>query len=282
MSLSREDWRWRQFRRAADAERYAFLVRSKMSTPKLIGIVLVLLVLITGAPAQAPSVAKAQKLIELPDTNADNEMAYLDLWAEALGKNPSSRGYLVGYSNSSTAPGTLLMRIYGYRDYLVNKRGVEPNRLEIVPGGVRDKLYTEFWLVTPGAEAPKPESEFKLVPKLPLKFDVAYPDCPPEMTVYLYEINDSLRFYAKALQANPQARAKIVTYYGKGSMRKANRILREAKSLLVKDHKISADRILIQARTRRRPCSEVELWLMPVELLSFHVTHNKALQPTAR
>jgi hypothetical protein len=85
--------------------------------------------------------AKAQKLIELEDTHADNEMAYLDIWAEALRKDPSSRGYLVAYSNSSTAPGTLLMRIYGYRDYLVNKRGVEPTRLELVPGGVKDKLY---------------------------------------------------------------------------------------------------------------------------------------------
>ena len=134
-----------------------------MSTPKLIGIVLVLLVLITGAQSQTPSVAKAQKLIELPDTNADNEMAYLDLWAEALGKDPSARGYLIGYSNSSTAPGDLLMRIYGYRDYLINKRGIEPSRLEIIPGRVRDKLYTEFWIVPPGAEAPKPDSEFKLV-----------------------------------------------------------------------------------------------------------------------
>jgi len=254
---------------------------SEMTTLRLVGFVFAI-TLIASALAQTPSVAKAQKLIELRDTNADNEMAYLDIWAEALSKNPSSRGYLVGYSNSSTAPGTFLMRIYGYRDYLVNKRGVEPNRLEIVPGGVKGKLYTEFWLVPPGGEAPTPESEFKLVPKLPLKFEVAYPDCPPEMTVYLYELNDSLRFYAEALQANPQARAKIVAYSGKGSRRKANRIIRETKSLLVKDHKINADRISIQARTRRRPCSEVELWLMPVDPLSSHVTHNKALQLTAR
>lgn len=260
----------------------SFLVRSKMSTPKLIGIVLVLLVLITGTQAQTPSVAKAQKLIELPDTNADNEMAYLDLWAEALGKDPSARGYLIGYSNSSTAPGDLLMRIYGYRDYLINKRGIEPSRLEIIPGWVRDKLYTEFWIVPPGAEAPKPDSEFKLVPKLPLKFDVAYPDCPPEMTVYLYEINDSLRFYAKALQANLQARALIIAYSSKGRMRKANRIVREAKSLLVKDHKISANRISIQAKTHRRPCLEVELWLMPAKSSSSNVPHNKALQLAAR
>jgi hypothetical protein len=253
-----------------------------MSTLKLIGIVLALLALISSARAQTPAPAKAQKLIELEDTNADNEMAYLDLWAQAMGKDPSARGYLIAYSNSSMAPGDLLMRIFGYRDYLVNKRGVESNRIEIVPGGIKDRLYTEFWLVPPGAEAPKPESDFKLVPRLPLKFDVAYPDCPPEMTVYLYEINDSLGFYAEALQANPQARAKIVAYSGKGSRRKATRMAREAKSLLVKDHNISAGRISIQARTRRRPCSEVELWLVPAEPLLSSVTHNKALQLTAR
>lgn len=235
---------------------------STMSTLKLTGFVVALLALISSARAQTAPLAKAQKLSELEDTYADNEMAYLDLWAEAMGKDHSVRGYLIGYSNSSMAPGDLLMRIFGYRDYLVNKRGIESNRIEIVPGGIKDKLHTEFWLVPPGAEAPKPESDFKLVPRLPLRFAVAYPDCPPEMTVYLYEMVDSLRFYAEALQANPRARARIVAYSGKGSRSKATRMAREAKSLLVKDHNISAGRISIQARTRRRRCSEVELWLL--------------------
>ena len=49
-----------------------------MSTLKLIGFVLALLALISSARTQTPSLAKAQKLIELGDTHADNEMAYLD------------------------------------------------------------------------------------------------------------------------------------------------------------------------------------------------------------
>src|SRR5215216_7448486 len=108
---------------------------STMSTLKLVGFVLALLVLISSARAQTPPLAKAQKLFQLEDTYADNEMAYLDLWAEAMGKDHSARGYLIAYSKSSMSPGDLLMRIYGYSDYLVNKRAVKSNRIEIVPGG---------------------------------------------------------------------------------------------------------------------------------------------------
>ena len=248
---------------------------SRISILKLIGFFLALLAVIPSALAQIPLKPKAHKLIELGDTHADDEMAYLDLLAEALGKDPSSRGYLVAYSNSRMAPGDLLMRIYGYRDYLVNKRGIESTRIEIVPGGVKDKLYTELWLVPPGAEAPTPDSHFRLVPKLPLKFDVAYPDCPPEMTVYLYDLKDSLKFYAEALKANLEARAKIVAYSGKGNRSKAGRVARGAKRLLVKNHNISVERVSIQARSHRRPCSEVELWLMPADLSLSNVTHNK-------
>ena len=252
-----------------------------MKSLKLIGVLLVLAVLLPKAdPAQNSSVAKAQKLIELGDTHADNEMAYLDLLAEALRKDPHLRGYLVAYSNSSMGPGDFLMRIYGYRDYLVNKRGIDPDRIELVPGGVKDKLYTELWLVPNEAEGPKPDSEFKLVPQLPLKFSFAYPDCPPEMTIYLYEFSDNLKFYAEALQANPRASAKIVVYSGKGSRRNAARIARAARALLIRNHGIGADRILTQAKSRRRRCSEVELWLMPAAALSSKVRPDMRRQRT--
>ena len=188
-------------------------------------------------------------------------MAHLDLLAVALNKEPNSRAYLVAYSHSSVAPGDFLMRIYGYQDYLVNMRGIEPGRVEIVLGGMKDKLYTELWLVPPGADAPKADSNFNPVPTLPLKFDVSYPDCPPEMTVHLYEVKDSLKFYAEALLANPAASARIVAY--SRSRSKAARMARELKQSLMRNQSINGARVSTQAISRRRKCSEVELWLMP-------------------
>ena len=228
-------------------------------------LLLLLFVAVSGASAlaQLPADPQSQKLTEIGDTNADTEMAHLDLMAVALAKNPESRGYVIAYSDARTPPGSFLMRIYGYRDYLVNTRGIDSNRFEIVEGGVKDKISTEFWLVPNGAKPPSPDSEFELVPKLPIKFDVVYPECPPEMTVSLYELKDGLVFYARALQKNPNTTAKIVVYPGRRTtLRKAAKMASETKRLLVKNQKVSANRILATSRGRRRTCSQIELWIM--------------------
>jgi hypothetical protein len=230
---------------------------------------------------QSTTAMQAQKLIAVPDTHADNEMAYLDLLAEALRKNPNSRGYVIAYSKPGLPPGHLLMRLYGYRDYLVNMRGVEPNRVNVIAGGVKDRLYIDLWLVPNEADAPKPDSEMRVTAKSALLFDVVYPDCPPEMTVYLYELKDSLKFYAQALEEDVNTRARIVVYSGKRRGLMSTRIAKEVKALLQKGHGIDGARIVTAASARRRACSEIELWLMPQVAMS-NATHNKRLQLTAR
>lgn len=219
---------------------------------------------ISDVSAQSSTNTQSQKVMEFGDSNADSEMAYLDVLAEALSKNPDSHGYIVAYGAPRRPPGDLAMRIYGYRDYLVNKRGIDSSRIVITAGGVKAKLSTELWLVPTGAVAPKADSEFQLVPNLPLKFDVVYPDCPPEMTVSLYELEDSLKFYAEALQANQTGLAKIVVYSGQRTApRKIGRMATAARALLIRNHNIQADRIRIATRVSLRACSEVELWLIP-------------------
>jgi hypothetical protein len=233
-----------------------------MSTRPLIGVIVTLAatILASGAFAQSTTPTQAQKSIEVPDTHADNEMAYLDLLAEALRKKQDLRGYVIAYSKPGLPPGDLLMRLFGYRDYLVNMRGVKPDRINVIAGGTKDRLYTELWVVPEGADGPKPDSEMKVVLKSPLRFDVVYPDCPPEMTVHLHELKDSLKFYAQALEENKDARARIIVYSGKklNAIRKA----KEVKVLLEKGG-INEARIVTAASVRHRRCSEIELWLMP-------------------
>jgi hypothetical protein len=40
--------------------------------------------------------------------------------------------------------GLLLRGLYGYRDYLVKKRGIVPGRIEVVAGGNKDKITTTY------------------------------------------------------------------------------------------------------------------------------------------
>lgn len=210
--------------------------------------------------AQSPA-TEARKLETIPNTHADNEQAYLDLLAKALTDNPSSRGFLIGYRKSDLPPGTFLMRIYGYRDYLVNKRGIEPNRMEIIEGDVKNETFTEMWLVPAGAKPPAADSQLNLVPHLPLRFDVAYPDCPAEVTVYLEDLVDSLRFYARAL-ANSHVSAKIVAYPDRRStVRKVSYIATHARAELITRYGIDGERIAVVANNRRRTCSQIELWV---------------------
>jgi hypothetical protein len=230
--------------------------------------------------AQSVNIASAQKLNEFSDTSADNEMAYLDLLAAALGKAPNARGHIIGYTEQRVPPGSYLRRIFGYRDYLVNMRGIDSARIEVIAGGNGDKISTELWLVLDGASVPGPVTELKVAPKSPLLFDVAYPDCPPEMTTHLYALEDSIKFYAEALGRNPQTQGWVIVYPGQRSRSsKAARIVREARNRL-KDYDVSTDRIVTRTRKQRRKCIEVELWIVPSGTVPPMATPNNSFNPT--
>jgi hypothetical protein len=207
---------------------------------------------------------QARKLETIPWTHADNEMAYLDLLAKELGDDSSLRGVLIGYRKSDLSPGAFLRRVYGYEYYLVNMRGIDSDRIQIIEGDVKPQTFTEMWLVPAGAPPPVADSQLNLVPKLPLQFDVAFPDCPSEMTVYLEEMADYLRFYARAMLANRTVTAKIVAYPGRRStVRKVARIASQARSQLAANYHIDGKRVVTITRNRRRDCSQLELWLTP-------------------
>jgi hypothetical protein len=205
---------------------------------------------------------QARRIETIPYTNADSEQAYLDLLAKALQDEPSSRGVLIGYRKTNLFPGAFLRQLYGYQNYLINMRGVAPDRVQIIEGDVKPNTLTEMWLVPVDAQLPVADSQLNLVPMLPLKFDVVFPDCPSEMTVYLEELADYLRFYARALLGNPSVSAKIVAYPGRGAtVRKVANIASQTRAELIANYHIDGKRIVTQAHTRRRHCSQLELWL---------------------
>lgn len=183
-----------------------------------------------------------------------------------MNKDPNARGYIIGYNEQRIPPGNFLSKLYGYVDYLVNSLGINPEKIVVIRGGIENKISTELWLVPPGAASPMARSEFKVSVEAPVKFDVNYPDCPPEFPTSLFELEDSLRFYAEALREHPQTRAQIVVYPGQRSrLRKAAGMARDTKRLLTTKFGIAANRPITSAKSRHRECSEIELWLMPIK-----------------
>jgi hypothetical protein len=94
------------------------------------------------AGAQSPTNSQSQRLETVPFTHADNEQAYLDLLAVALTKDTSSNGYLLGYSKPDLPPGMFLSKLYGYKHYLVDSRGIQSNRVVVIAGGVKPTFST--------------------------------------------------------------------------------------------------------------------------------------------
>lgn len=103
----------------------------------------------------------AQKLDEFGDILSSDLMARLDNFAVHLQNQPNARGFLIVYRTRRDIAGLnhrLAMRM---KDYLVNTRGIESERLATVDGGIAEDLTQELWIVPPGT-APVPRSEAQI------------------------------------------------------------------------------------------------------------------------
>lgn len=85
--------------------------------------------------------------------------ARLDNFAIYLQNDPLATGYVIAYGPPGEGSGTADYRLEVTKDYFVNSRGLEAERIQTVNGGRYKKTgesFVELWLVPPGAEAPRP------------------------------------------------------------------------------------------------------------------------------
>ena len=113
-----------------------------------------------SASAQTENNA-ARKFDEFGDIMYSDLMARADNFAIELQNQPTTRGFIIIYRSRRDLPGlnhSLAMRM---KDYLVNNRGIDNDRVVNVDGGIAENLTQELWIV-PSGSAPTPRSDARI------------------------------------------------------------------------------------------------------------------------
>jgi hypothetical protein len=90
----------------------------------------------------------------------DDDKLRLDNFAIELQNKPDSQGYIIMYQGTDAqSVRNRKVEVLSKRalNYLVQNRGVAPNRIQITNWGVRPRTRYVFWIVPPGANPPVPQ-----------------------------------------------------------------------------------------------------------------------------
>lgn len=129
---------------------------------KSVGILYLLIVaaaLTTGAalPHRRSSAAGRPKSIlfasyvEIPRSD---EVKQLNQYSRGLRANKTAQGYIICYGGRYSTEDVAQERADRAKQYLINIRGVDADRIVTVEGGYKEEPTTELWLVPSGATPP--------------------------------------------------------------------------------------------------------------------------------
>jgi hypothetical protein len=115
-----------------------------MQVPKAPFLTLSVVLLVCTA-ALASSDTRSRKFDEFSGANWEDAMARLDNFYIALKNEPSSIGVFILYGGRRSRRNEAQAWGHCLKDYIVNRRGINANRIVIVNGGYRDSLTVEVW-----------------------------------------------------------------------------------------------------------------------------------------
>lgn len=98
---------------------------------------------------------QCRKFDEFPSIAFDDTKARLDNLAIELQNAPDATAYIFVYAGRRSRTGQADALGRRAADYLVNSRGVDSRRINIINGGYRETDYIEIWICPPGAAAPQ-------------------------------------------------------------------------------------------------------------------------------
>jgi hypothetical protein len=85
----------------------------------------------------------------------DDDKARLDNLAIELQSQPTATAHIIVYGGRNKSASQTNALVDRTRNYLVNVRRIDPNRVNVVNGGNRENTSFEFWMVPQGAETPQ-------------------------------------------------------------------------------------------------------------------------------
>jgi hypothetical protein len=110
----------------------------------------------TAVNAPPPPQNPTRRFAEFPSIAFNEDKANFDNFASELQATPGAQGYIIVYQGRRSRPNRLTTLVNRSRDYMVNTRGVDANRIVVIAGGARESDTLELWVVPQGAEPPRP------------------------------------------------------------------------------------------------------------------------------
>ena len=90
-------------------------------------------------------------IAEYGDVRFEVERTYLDLLAQRLRDEPGSRPHIIAYAGRYAYENEATERAIQAKRYLVEKHGIESERIVTVDGGFREVRSVELWIEEMGA-----------------------------------------------------------------------------------------------------------------------------------
>ncbi len=102
------------------------------------------------------AVEESRKVSEMGAEDCEFEMLVLDGFTNHLANESDATGYIIVYGGRrDTKRDEVQIRGSRIKRYLVETRGINLNRIEVVNGGYREKFRVELWLVPRGERMPE-------------------------------------------------------------------------------------------------------------------------------
>jgi hypothetical protein len=138
-----------------------------MKSCSLILVFIVAVLILTASAARAQKSEQtsgelgeaAVKIDEFGMVRGCDHSAHLDNFAIELQNRPDTIAFIIAYGPDGKGSGTGDFRLRITKDYFVQSRGIEEERIKTLYGGRYREMresFVEFWLVPPGAPEPKP------------------------------------------------------------------------------------------------------------------------------
>jgi hypothetical protein len=224
------------------------------------------------AASQQPSSTAARKVDSYNDQipSSEAEQWRLEDFMRVLSSEPDSKAYIIAYAGREDPPGKPRRYAARARNYLVEYRGIDPQRIDIVDGGRREEFIVELWIVPRNGKPP--ESTPAITVPDDLGDNLLYDDFGFGYDNFASRTeNDSARLdgFAKALAREPGSLGCIIAYAMAGDDHSgiewdapgtALRTAREERAYVVKKHNLPLSRVsIIDGGYGARM---IELWIM--------------------